>query len=407
MNIADLPPKQPGLRWEQRPVTVVSLTTAVQAAISYVLLSLPVASVYYAPALGLPPWIVGFQISGIYFVAVFASLVSANVVRRFGGARTSQMALGAMGLGALCVAAGAVWLLVPGLVLMGLAYGLPNPAASHLLRLFTPPARRNLLFSIKQGGVPFGGMLGGICTAALCQFVGWQVALTVPAVGCLALALLLGPVRRLWDGDRRPEHPVLRAPLSDLIRCFAMPRFKPIFGAGVLLAAAQLCVSTFLVLLLVTDFGMPAIAAGASLSLVQGAGIFGRVGMGGLADWLRDGLAVLIGIATVLAALTVALALSHPPLWLLLPLLTGIGLLSSGWSGVMIAEADRCAPPEHASAATATLLAGTFIGVVTSTVLFSLLVPLLGTYRTPFLAIAAGCVVAGLLLWRARRQDRA
>lgn len=389
----------------ERVDLVVGLTTSIQAAISYGLLSIPVASVFYAADFGLPAWVIGFQISAIYVVGTFSSLFSANVLRRYGGARTSQIALVAMAIGAICILAGTVPMLALGLAMMGVAYGLPNPAASHILRRYTPEERRNFLFSIKQGGVPIGGTLGGVATAYLAHHAGWQVAMAAPATACLLLAAILQIVRNRWDGDRIEAAHIFEAPWSKLAETFRYPRFTQIFSAGVLLAASQLCVGTFVILLLIHDMGINPVQAGVLVSLVQGAGIFGRVGMGWLADRVRSGLRVLITLAVVLALLTVLLALTHPPVWLLVPLLIGIGTLSSGWSGVLIAEADRTAPPENASAATATLLCGTFFGVVTSTITFSLLVPVLGTYRSPFLMIAAGCLIAALLLRNARRSE--
>ncbi|ADO41342.1 MFS transporter [Ketogulonicigenium vulgare] len=404
--MTDDPAGQPPRAPAENPILVVGLTTAIQAMTSYGLLSLPVASVFYAADFGLPAWIVGVQISGIYCVALFSSLIASNMVRRLGGGRTSQIALLAMALGVACIASGLGALLLPGLVLMGLSYGLPNPAASHLLRRFTPPARRNLLFSIKQAGVPIGGAMGGIVTAWIAHHVNWQAALCLPALLSLTLGVVLQLVHKGWDDDRQRDQRVLQAPLRDLIRVFGFPRFKAIFASGMLLAAAQLCVSTFIVLLLVVDLQIDPITAGAGLSLLQIAGILGRISTGALADFFRSGLRVLIWLALALAATTLVLVLTPAPSALLLTaLLIVIGLLSSGWSGVLIAEADRCAPPAYASAATAALMCGTFFGVMISTTAFAGIVQLFGTYRTPFAMIAMGCIVAAGLLRIAYRAD--
>ena len=44
---------------------------------------------------------------------------------------------------------------------VGLSNGAANPAGSEVLTRFTPPAHRNVVFSIKQAGVPLGGVIGG------------------------------------------------------------------------------------------------------------------------------------------------------------------------------------------------------------------------------------------------------
>ena len=50
-------------------------------------------------------------------------------------------------------------------VLIGLSNGTANPAGSEVLQRFTPPAHRNFVFSIKQAGVP----LGGVIAASACR----------------------------------------------------------------------------------------------------------------------------------------------------------------------------------------------------------------------------------------------
>ena len=70
---------------------------------------------------------------------------------------------------ASCIgAASLVLYLVPSLavaliasIIIGLNNGAANPAGSEVLQRFTPPAHRNFVFSIKQAGVPLGGVVAG------------------------------------------------------------------------------------------------------------------------------------------------------------------------------------------------------------------------------------------------------
>ena len=44
---------------------------------------------------------------------------------------------------------------------MGFGYGMTNPSGAELLMRITPKRRRNIVYSIKQTGIPLGGMLAG------------------------------------------------------------------------------------------------------------------------------------------------------------------------------------------------------------------------------------------------------
>src|SRR3546814_15451906 len=61
--------------------------------------------------------------------------------------------------------------------LMGLSNGTANPAGSDVLQRYSPPGTRNLIFSIKQAGVPLGGVIAGLAIPAMVISVGWRAAL--------------------------------------------------------------------------------------------------------------------------------------------------------------------------------------------------------------------------------------
>src|SRR6185312_9527845 len=92
---------------------------------------------------------------------VSASLAGGIVVR-YGAVRASQMTLWLIAAGCALSALGSLYAIVPGAILMGLGYGIPNPAASQLLARIPSHRRINLLYSIKQTGVPIGGILSGV-----------------------------------------------------------------------------------------------------------------------------------------------------------------------------------------------------------------------------------------------------
>lgn len=287
---------------------------------------------------------------------------------------------------------------------MGIAYGLPSPAASHLLARFTSPGRRNLIFSLKQTGVPLGGVLAGLVAPPLAEAVDWRAPLMATAGAAAALAVLFGPVRARWDDDRDGGHPVLRTPLAGLRAVLAVAPLRSLSAVGFLLAGVQVSIAAFLVVLLVEDYGYSAVAAGAAMAGVQVAGVLGRIGWGMAADRIGDGLLTLLGIASLVAGLALGLSALGPEHGALaLVVLVALGATAIGWNGVFLAETARLAPDGRVSEATAVLLSGTYLGVTLGPALFGAAVPYLGGYRAGFVLLAAAAAAAVGFVLGARR----
>jgi MFS family permease len=136
-------------------------TTGAQALATLAVFVLPVLAPAAAPDLGVPARWIGYQVAAVYLPAALVSALAGGALRRFGPARTTQAALAAAAAGCLALALGGLPGAAVGSALVGLGYGLTNPAASQVLGRLAPPARRNLVFSVKQSGVPLGAALAG------------------------------------------------------------------------------------------------------------------------------------------------------------------------------------------------------------------------------------------------------
>src|SRR5690606_23447373 len=61
--------------------------------------------------------------------------------------------------------------------LIGLSNGTSTPSGSAVLMRFTPAAHHNLAFSIRQAGVPLGGVAAGLVIPVLVDWLDWRTAL--------------------------------------------------------------------------------------------------------------------------------------------------------------------------------------------------------------------------------------
>src|SRR5690554_6245275 len=110
---------------------VLTVTLAIQAMVSMAMLTVPAIAPAFAGRLGVPVSLLGVYVALLYMGAISASLMSGQMVRRYGAIRVSQGGLVVCAVGLLMVMLPSVPGVVLGAVLIGLGYGPITPASSH------------------------------------------------------------------------------------------------------------------------------------------------------------------------------------------------------------------------------------------------------------------------------------
>lgn len=379
---------------------VLAATLTVQSLAAMALLTLPVVAPAVADSLGISAAYVGLYIALAYAGAMASSLFSGGAVRRFGAIRASQIGLLLCAIGVAACAIESPAAMAVGAVLIGLGYGPITPASSHLLAITTPAHRMSLVFSIKQTGVPLGGVLAGVIVPSLADAIGWQWAFLVVAAASLLCAAIIQPLCASLDADRdRKQRLSFGNGLAGPLKLVFSHRSLTVLAAvSFLFSIAQLSLTTYLVTFLHEDLSMGLIVAGFTLAVAQAAGVAGRLVWGYIADQFLGPSKMLAVIAILIAVSAVATALLQyvdSPL-LVIIVLSLFGSSAVGWNGVYLAEVARQAPAGQASVATGGTLAMTFLGVVVGPPLFGLIASIFGNYS---LAYATLVIPAGLSLW--------
>lgn len=344
------------------------LTLLIQAAAS----ASAIAPAVAAPALlarnGAGPTAVGLYVAAVYGAAMFSSQFGAVLGKRWGPIRTSQVALLLGAVGVMLVAVPHLGVALVGALLIGAGYGPITPASSEILARTTPPERYAIVFSIKQTGVPVGGVVAGLMVPGITDAAGPVWAMAAIAALCVLGAVLgqslRGPLDRLRDAT---------APLPSLARIMTPIRFvvghRSLFTlamCSLVFSAVQVCVTSYTVTFLTHDLRWTLVAAGAALAVAQVAGVTGRVLWGWLADRHADARRVLIVLALAMMAsglLMAALDASTGQATVMV-LLAVYGATAVGWNGVYLATIARVVPVERTAAATSGSLFFTYFGVV-------------------------------------------
>lgn len=407
------PADAPGTPPARVPLWVKALgaTLLMQAVAAFLTRVAPVIGPDLTDAAGVEPEAIGYLAAAGAAGTVWGLSGSASVLRRLGPLRLLQVGT-LVAAGGMALTAWAWWpAMMVAAFLIGVGYAPSPPAGSDILARHAPRNHQGIVFSIKQAAVPVGGVVAGLLVPPCLVAFGWRGTLFVTALGVVAIAALVQPLRREMDAARDPGFRVEARwflSLDPLIRPFRFiagaPGLWALTYCGFAFAMVQGSLIAFLVTYLATDLALGLALAGLAFAVMQAAGTFGRVGAGWTADRLRSNRAVLSGLAVSSACTMSAVAMIGPG-WspaAIVAISAIAGLASVSWNGIYLAEIARSAEDRIAEA-TAGSAFFTFVGYMAGPALFAAVVRLSGSYSLAFALTALVPLTALAVLLAGRR----
>ena len=323
------------------PMWPLAATLAVQTLATMALYSLPAVAPEVAHDLNVSGTLVGSFVATAYGVGVLSALVSPGLVRRFGGVRATQaVLLAAAGMLGFAAFGSGVSGLALAAVVLGIGYGAAAPASTHLLVPQTPQPVFNLVMSLRQIGVPLGGVLAALILPPLVPAIGWRGALLAELGPVLLLIVLMEIPRRRWDIDREPGRRVLGRTLLQPFALLRDFRFRRLSIAAFIYAGLALCLVAFMTVQLTTVVGLTLVQAGQILATYQIAGSVSRPIWGWIADRFLTPAQTLAVHGVGMAATAVFSGLYGPgwPFWAVMANALLAGCTAGGYTGVAYAE---------------------------------------------------------------------
>ena len=380
----------------------------VQAMTAMAAVTVPVLAPEIAAAVAIDTSAVGFHQSIAYAGAAALTLVSGALVLRYGGVRVNQASVMLSAAGVALVLAGTVPAIAIGALLVGMGYGLATPGASHVLARVTPSERRGFVFSVKQAGVPLGGLAAGALFPPISEHLGWAWAVGLSCILVASAAFVIQRLREPLDTDRDPSRRVgiVGAPGDSIRLVLTTPGLRPIALVAFSFGAVQLTVFAFLVTYLVERVALDLVTAGLMFAVMQGAGIAARVGWGWVSDRWIPSRPLLAGLGAGMIACTAMLAAlsSAWPLAAVALVCAALGATAVGWNGIYLAEVARIMPIERVGSATGGVLVFTFVGITVGPSSFAAIVALTGSYAPGFAAVGALLLATVIVLVLPRRS---
>ena len=380
-------------------------TLAMQTLATMAAFSIPAVAPAVARDLSVPGALVGFFVAAVYGVGILSSLLSPGFVLRYGPVRVIQVILLSVVAMLLAASGGTLGLVVVGAVLLGLAYGATAPASTHLLVPHTPRHVFNLVMSIRQVGVPLGGVFAGLIVPPLALAIGWRGALLAELPASILLMLLLEVPRRAWDAGREPRHKVLGETVLRSARLWReSAAIRRLSIASFVYTGVQLAFIAFMTVHLTQDAKFDLVSAGWTLAAYQVAGALSRPALGWVADRLISAwrLLALLGGGMCISALLAGLFSGGWAPWEVVAVCLLAGASASGFTGLAYAEYARLGGTRRTEA-TGLGSAVMFSGVLIIPPAFGLAATAVGGFVPSYTVLGLMALGSGLLLLRTPR----
>jgi MFS family permease len=335
-------------------LAAVFISLIVQMTMSLFAASVPVLAPAVTAERGWNPAVIALYPIVVYVSAFLISFHIPALLFRMGG----------MGLSLASVLIGSAGLLVllppyaaaaaSASVAIGCGTAAMNPASSQMLGPRTTARNAGLVMSIKQTGVPLGGVVAGAVVPFLASRSGWRVtALELAAIGA-ALTIALLPTVHWLNGAAGAAKPSAFRPLDPVRHLLAVPGMPTLLLASLTFNGMQLCLRSFFVVYLVTDQRLGLVTAGEAFSVSQAAGMIGEVGWAALSDRVLPVHAVMaiIGLLMSAAAFCTASITPHWSVGAIMAVAAIYGLSAAGYLPVLLGEVARRSPPGAVGALT-------------------------------------------------------
>jgi len=309
--------------------------------------------------------------------------------------------------GAALVIFGAYPAILLGALCIGFAYATSTPAGAQILADHTPRAFRGSLFSLRQAGVPMGGVIAGAAGSWLIGQFGWRAAFSIMTLlaGSLCVALWFAP--RSFN-ESRPRHQFRMSKLfsiSNLLHPFRVVTgsagLTRISAACVGFAAVQGATVAFFVTFMTAGLGFSLTFAGTLYATLLASSVAGRVVLGFVADWAGSPRPVLKALALSSCASSLLIAMMsadwNTPQMFATVLFAGFSIAT--WNGLYLAEVANLAP-DSVSEATAATTFFVFATYMVTPPLAGIIISLSG-FRMVFVLAAMATLISAAILFTA------
>jgi len=315
----------------------------------------------------------------------------------------SQVALFSLGAGLLVASLGILWLMPLGAMLIGFGAAISTPCSTDILARLSPPKSAPLIFSLKQSGVPVGGMMVGLLVPFLAFEFGWRGAFVGSAVMCLVFAVLLQPLRATYDNNLLPGYGYsLRRSWVLFRRILGESKYRELAFTFWAYVGVQALFGAFFVTFLVRVLGYELALAGQIFAGSQAVSMIARVFWGWVASRFITPRSMLAIFGLIIAGSVIATGLFTRDWSVVAVTAVAIVYAASAISfhGVLISEVARLAPKDEIGLISGGILSFAMLGMMIYPAVFGVVLQITESYTVGFLLAAVPALLVSMKLFR-------
>jgi MFS family permease len=230
----------------------------------------------------------------------------------------------------------------------------------------------------------------------------WRFTMLLSAVACAIFALILQPLRKLFDSDRVPTRTFRMSDFkSTLMSVLGTPGLRALSFACAAFNGMQATVTAYFVVYL-TTIGYTPVAAGFLFSVAVAVAVPGRIVWGWLGSSYVAPRLMMAGLGFGMAGSVALLALCSAgwPTLLVGLIACVLSATALSWHGLLLAETARAAPEGMRGSVTGGVLSFGQIGALALPLMYSGLLDLTGSYGIGFVVCGVPALLVGIQLLR-------
>ncbi|MBA4493795.1 MFS transporter [Paenactinomyces guangxiensis] len=399
--------KQRNFRW-----VVLGLATLAQALATFVTYGVGPLAAIWQQKFSLSQTQVGLLISVVNIGPLLSMLFIGRALDRYGERwiiGIGSILLGiTMGLASFLSSYGALLFL---LFLVGIHYGTAQPGGSKVVVKWFDLTQRGLAMGIRQAGIPIGGAMAGWFIPLISTRYHWPAAVVLQAILAIAGGLAFLTVYRDPAGEHKKAIENYRL-WNELKNLFRQKQLYPLLFAGYILVSLQMVLVAHLMIFLKSTMkDITLVLAGQMLSVCLLFGMLGRIILAWLSDkvWKGDRIRplVLSISASGIGLMVLSVLPRETPIWSSFILCAWMGFFGIGWYSLFIVEVAEKSSQHTIGLTVSYALTMNQAAIITSPILFGLLVDWLNSYFISWMLLAVLLSVSGIWLWSAYSKKEA
>ncbi len=320
------------------------------------------------------------------------------------------------------------WSVLAMLFFAGLGLSFSGPTTAKAIVSWFSMRSRATAMGIKQAGVQVSGMMTALALPPLGLTLGWRPAIIIVGGMVIFIAIISLFIYRDnanishkkinvqvgWRALQKipsTRRIIMSGSWESFTKIMHNPNVVKLSIGATFMAAAQFALTTYLVIHLTSQNGLPIVTAGVFLAIAQLGGGVGRIIWGIVSDRVFKGqrrkVLAIVAFSSAVLVLILAFAGTGMPLFTLGILIFFLGFTTIGWPALHLAMIAELAGLENAGASVGLSLIFVYIGMMSGPPIFGAIIDTTASYTIGWMFVVIMAILGLFMVISVREKPLA